>query len=54
MRRGESDMEFIAWLMAVFQQIQNKLNKNVGTHSKSLSHYKWVSFVFLKAFKFFC
>lgn len=50
---GESDMEFIAWLMTVFQQIQNKLNKNVAAHSKSLSHYRIASFFSLKAFKIF-
>lgn len=53
MRYGESDTEFIAWVMTVFQQIQNKLNKNVGAHSKSLSHYKLACFVSLKAFKIF-
>lgn len=50
---GESDVEVIAWLMAVFQKIKNKLNKNVK-HSKSLSHYKPAYFPPLKAFTFFC
>lgn len=51
---GESDVEVIAWLMAVFQKIKNKLNKNVVKHSKSLSHYKLAYFAPLKAFTFFC